>query len=406
MNPGGRKASAHRSGLVEREMVRTDAALVALCEELRAAGRFAMDTEFFGEHTYVPRLCLVQIATAEFVVIVDPLVCRDLSPLWELVADPAVEKVVHAGREDLRLAYYNGGKRLPASIFDTQIAAGLVGLQPYPLGYGRLVQTLLRVKLSKSETRSDWDRRPLSNDQLRYAEDDVRYLFPVAERLHAMLDAAKRGDWAAEEMGRYSEATLYEPDPDAAYLRMRGSRRGFAARPTALLRALAAWREREAAERNMPVRVILSDEALAQLALHPPRRLDDLYHIRGFPSGDETAYWPGITRALAAGRAIPEAELPEALGETNDERSPEERARGDVLYALGVALCLQRDLSPELVLSRADSAALLTGGDTGPLSRGWRKEALGHEMQRFAAGDVTAALRSLPHRMEIQFREE
>ena len=137
------------SPLVEREMVRTGEGLAALCGELRAAGRFALDTEFLGERTYVPRLCLVQVATAEFIALIDTIAVRDLAPLWALVADPEVETVLHAAREDLRLAYYGGRRLIPRSIFDTQVAAGFVGLPMYPLSYARLTEALMGVKLGK-----------------------------------------------------------------------------------------------------------------------------------------------------------------------------------------------------------------------------------------------------------------
>ena len=371
-------------------MVRTDQGLAALCEELRAAGRFALDTEFLGERTYVPKLCLVQVATREFIALVDTVAVRNLAPLWALVADPGVEKVLHAAREDLRLAYYGGDRLIPRSIFDTQVAAGFVGLPMYPLSYARLVEALAGVKLAKGETRSEWDRRPLTPEQIRYARDDVRYLLPVTEKLQGVLQRLGRDGWMRDEMERYSEPRLYEMDPDLAYLRLRGPRAGFTGRPTALLRAVAAWREREAAARDVPARTILRDEVLTELGLRPPRRLTDFARLRGFPEGEEADLGPGILAALDAARALPEDQWPDPLAGAFDDGTPAERAAGDLLYALGESLCLTRNLAPELVLNRADALALARRQPDPPLLTGWRRQALGTELAGLAAGTAVA----------------
>jgi ribonuclease D len=383
---------ASGQALIERPMIRTDEELAALCEELRTAGRFGLDTEFLGERTYVPKLCLVQISTETFIVLVDTIAVRNLAPLWELVADPTIGKVLHAAREDLRLAYYGGGRLIPQNIFDTQVAAGFVGLPMYPLSYARLTEALMGVKLGKGETRSEWDRRPLTPDQVAYARDDVRYLLPIADRLTTVLTRLGRLEWLHEEMERFSTAGVYEPDPDLAYLRLRGPRSGFTRRPTALLRAVAAWREREAADRDVPARTLLRDEALSELALRPPRRLTDFARLRAFPVGEDVALGPDIIRALDEGRAVPEDQLPAPLVGGGDDETPLERAAGDLLYALGESLCLRRDLAPELVISKADALLLARGRAETPLLSGWRQAALGEELRRLATGEARALI--------------
>lgn len=377
------------SQLSERPIVRTDAELLALCEELRAAGRFALDTEFMGERTYLPNLCLVQVATTEFIALVDMLAVTDLTPLWELTADPTIEKVLHAAREDLRLAYFGSGKTRPAGIFDTQIAAGFVGLPLYPLGYGRLVEALMGVKLDKSETRSEWDRRPFTPEQVRYARDDVRYLLPIADKLHGLIERLGRANWAAEEMARFSEPGLYETDPELAYLRVRGSRGGLRARPTSLLRSVCAWREREAMARNVPARSFLSDDALTELALRPPRRLTDFARLKSFPRGSDVELGPPLLDALDAARKLPDDALPPPLSGASDDETPRERAFGDLLFALGTVLCLSRDLAPELALARADALALARRRPSA-LQTGWRRVAVGEELERIVAGQAAA----------------
>ena len=393
--------------LQERPLIKTEADLRALCDDLRAAGRFALDTEFLGERTYVPRLCLIQVATQEFIALVDTIAVPRLQPFWDLVCDPGIEKVLHAVREDLRLAYYGGGRALPRRVFDTQIAAGFVGLPQYPLSYARLTEALMGVRLGKGETRSEWDRRPLTPEQVQYARDDVRYLLPLADKLAGALAHLGRTEWMQEEMARYSTPGVYEPDPDLAYLRLRGAKSGLTRRPTALLRAITAWREREAAARDVPARNILRDESLIELALRPPRRLSDFVRLRGFPPGEEVSLGPGLLEALDAGRAVPDDALPAPLVGGDDE-TPRERAVADLLYAVGGALCLTRSLAPELVLTKADTLSLVRArsSETNPLLLGWRRAALGAELQSLARGEASALIRILPDGPHVALQQK
>ena len=393
--------------LRELETVRTPEALAGLCRRLKDAGRFALDTEFVGERTYLPRLCLVQVATAEFIGLVDTIAVENLAadamaPLWDLVADPGVSKVLHAAREDLRLAYFGGGKRLPVGVFDTQVAAGLIGLPSYPLSYARLADAVMGVKLSKAETRSEWDRRPLTPAQLEYARDDVRYLLPITDKLDRLLERLGRREWMAEEMTRFAEARTYEVAPEEAYLRLRNAR-GMTARPTALLRAVAEWREREAAARDIPVRSLLRDEVLIELAQRPPRRLTDFRRVRGFPETEDVTLGAPILDALNAARALDEDQLPPPLASGGPEETPRERVLGDLLYALGEALCLERDLAPELALTKADALALARGQQGGALRTGWRAAAVGDDLMRIATGAVSARLQVTSQEVRVEF---
>jgi len=383
--------------LTDRPLVKTNEDLQTLCADLRASGRFALDTEFLGERTYVPKLCLIQVATTEFTALVDTLAVPRLQSFWDLVTDPALEKVLHAAREDLRLAYYGGGRVLPRNVFDTQVAAGFVGLPQYPLSYARLTEALMGVKLGKGETRSEWDRRPLTPEQVQYARDDVRYLLPVADKLSQAVARLGRVAWLGEELERFSVPAVYEPDPDIAYLRLRGVKSGLSRRPTALLRALAAWREREAAARDVPARTVLRDDALIELALRPPRRLSDFVRLRGFPVGEEVALGAPILEALDAGQAVPEDQLPAPLTGGDDE-TPRERSVADLLYAVGAALCLTRSFSPELALTKADTLDMVRGrnAQTNVLLNGWRRQALGEELERLAAGKSLAQIQITP----------
>ncbi len=386
--------------LQQLETVRTPDALKSLCQTLREAGRFALDTEFVGERTYIPRLCLVQVATPEVIGLVDTLAVSDMTPLWDLVCDPDILVVLHAAREDLRLAFFGSGRRIPANIFDTQVAAGLVGLPSYPLSYARLAEAIMGVKLSKAETRSEWDRRPLTPAQLDYARDDVRYLLPIQDKIGALLARLGRTEWMTEEMARFSEPRTYETAPEEAYLRLRNAR-GFGARATALLRGVAAWREEEARGRDVPARSVLRDELLIELAQRPPRRLNDFTRLRGFPPGEEGTLGPPLLDALNEARALPEEQWPLALSPSGPDETPRERALGDLLFGLGEVLCLERGLASELVLTKADALALARGQEAGALLAGWRAEAVGADLARLARGTATARVSVTPESLSV-----
>jgi ribonuclease D len=365
--------------LREMETIRTPDALADLCGLLRAAGRFALDTEFVGERTYLPRLCFVQVATEEFIALVDTLAFAELGPLWDLITDPTIQKVLHAAREDLRLAYYGSGKRLPQNIFDTQVAAGLIGLPSYPLSYARLAEALMGVKLSKAETRSEWDRRPLTPAQLEYARDDVRYLLPITDKINRLLERLGRAEWMQEEMGRFSDARTYETAPEEAYLRLRTGR-GF---------------------RDVPARTLLRDDVLIELAQRPPRRLTDFRRLRGFPEMEEVSFGSPLLDALNAARALPEDALPAPLSGTGPEETPRERALGDLVYGLGEALCLDRSLAPELALTKADALAAARGQTGGALMTGWRRQAIGDELEQIVSGRASVRLQVTPETLSI-----
>jgi ribonuclease D len=392
------------SPLRELETIRTSEALAALCADLRKAGRFALDTEFVGERTYLPRLCLVQIATTEFIALIDTLAVGTMDPLWDLVIDPRIEKVLHAAREDLRLAYFGAARRLPAGVYDTQIAAGLVGLPSYPLSYARLAEAVMGVKLNKAETRSEWDRRPLSPAQFEYARDDVRYLLPIADKLNRVLERLGRGEWLREEMGRFSEARTFEVAPEEAYLRLRNAR-GLGARQTALLRGVTAWREREAEARDVPVRSLLRDEVVIELAQRPPRRLTDFRRVRGFPEMEDVTLGSPILEALNEARALTDEQLPPPLASGGPDETPRERVLGDLLYGFGAALCLERNLAPELVLTKADALALARGQETSALREGWRGQAVGNDLARIASGAASARLFVTTDALQINLEE-
>jgi ribonuclease D len=276
----------------------------------------------------------------------------------------------------------------PVNIFDTQIAAGFVGLPQFPVSYARLVEALTGVRLGKTETRSEWDRRPLTPEQIRYAKDDVRYLLDIRNKLGKVIEKLGRQIWMTEEMERFSDPALYAADPEEVYLKIRGSRSGFGARQTGHLRALAAWREREAAEQNVPPRSMLRDDTLVELALRPPSHLNDFRRIKSFPVEESTTIGPKILAELLAVRRLSESELPAPLSGQNEQETPAQKAFADLAYALATIHCQSNHLAPELVITRAAVLDLTLCKTNASLLSGWRNEIIGAFLERLLQGNV------------------
>src|SRR3954465_9815763 len=251
-----------------------------LIAHLRAEGRFAYDSEFIGELTYHPKICVIQVATAQRVALIDALAGLDLNPFWELIADPTLEKIVHAGQQDLE-PVFRFLDRPPANIFDTQLAAGFVGLS-YPAGLSKLVRELLGVHLGKGFTFTHWDHRPLTSVQLRYAADDVRYLPGLHAAIVAKLNELGHLRWAQEESAALCDETLYRPNPAMEYTRLRGSNM-LPPQGAAVLRELYIWREGAAKRHDSPPRSFVRDEILLELARKPVSEVEGLARVRGLP---------------------------------------------------------------------------------------------------------------------------
>jgi ribonuclease D len=357
---------------VSEEIVTQPEDLAACCAYLATCPRFGLDTEFVGEDTYHPRLCLVQIATAERLILIDPLTAGPLDAFWKLVVDPAHLVVVHAGREEVRLCRLWGGQA-PGNLFDLQIAAGLVGL-PYPLGHGTLVQQVLGVQLAKGETLTEWRERPLTRAQVRYAFDDVRYLLPAWQRLHERLENLGRTQWAREEFARLAVSALPEEGVPEKWRKLRGLG-SLDRRRLAVVRQLYAWREETAAELNRPARTIVRDDLLIEIARRNPTRERDLQVVRGLAR----RHLGAIVRVVEEVRALPAEQLPRL---PEREQDPQQVGLvANVLTAVLGDFCARRQLANNLVASNADVKGLVRAKLQGApppadslLAQGWRAE--------------------------------
>jgi ribonuclease D len=355
-----------------QHVLTTRPALAELSARLAASARVGLDTEFLRERTYRAQLCLLQLASAQEAVCVDPLALADLAPLAQVLGAPTVQKVMHASRQDLEVL-------LPAvgptrTVFDTQIAAALTGL-PAQIGYADAVRRLLGRELAKSHTRTDWSRRPLSPEQIEYALDDVRYLLPLAEVLYAELQRLGRLSWLEEELAALDDTRLLSVDPDSAWLRLKGLRDLDPGRER-LARALAAWRERVAVEHNRPRGWILDDAVLRELVLQVPRTPAALAQIEAMPAG------------LVKRRGAELIELVRAAQVPEPAPPPPARARPDPVKAalvkklgqLSQAVAQELQLVPEVLATRRDLEQLAEGRRDGSVLRGWRREMLGERL--------------------------
>ena len=361
--------------------------LERLAARAREEGRLGIDTEFMPEGRYRPLLCLIQVCVGEEVVVLDPLQDElgDPAPLAAVLADPAVEIVLHAGRQDVAILRRAWNTTF-ANVFDTQIAAGFAGFSAQA-GYTGLLHDVLKIRLSKSASFTRWDARPLTPEQLKYAREDVEHLLPLADELQRRLRDRGRLEWAREECLAIAEATD-ERDPEETWRRLPRIS-GLAPRERALARELAAWRERTAAAEDRPVGAVLRDPTLVELAKRGPRNPKELSQIRGAGPDVVRRRSRDILAAVERGRAAEPIRLDEG------ERLATDSADGPTI-ALAEALVRARaheaGLAYELIAARADLAPVVVASRRGKPEpdvrtlRGWRRELVGAELLDLLAG--------------------
>lgn len=368
--------------------VQDRSALAAACERLARADVLCVDTEFLRDKTYFPKLCLIQIAAAGEVVCVDPLAIDDLSPLLELLYDPGKTKVFHAARQDLEILYHLRGT-LPAPVFDTQIAAALLGANDQ-VGYGALVQQVLGVELDKAHSRTDWSVRPLEPAQLQYAAEDVIHLCRLHERQVQRLAERGRLDWPQEDFAALTDPATYAPDPEQAWRRVKDARRLKGVQLAALQR-LAAWRERRAMEADRPRRWIARDEVLVELARRMPASVAAMGRIRGLDDKLVQRHGQTLLGLLREAEALPREQWPTL--EPRRILTPEQDALVDALGAVVRLRAAEESLSPTMLATRATLEQLVAGDPDAAVLHGWRGALVGRDLQAFAAGRTSLAVR-------------
>ena len=367
------------------EFIDTPEHLADFVQSAAAADFLAVDTEFIREKTYWPELCLVQIMAGERLACIDTLALQDdnLAPLRERLLDPNQLKVFHAARQDLEVFYYLW-EALPAPVFDTQVAAAMLG-HGDQVGYANLVQALLGVELAKGHTRTDWRARPLPEEAITYAADDVRYLVEVYCQLRDTLAGSERLEWLGDEFQQLTDPALYRPDPANAWKRVKGHNR-LRPRQLGILMSLAEWREEQALSSNRPRKWILKDSVLLDLSRNPPAQTEDMGHHRDLPDRVRERHGEELLKRIELGREreAPRLQRPVPL-------EPHQEAVVDALMALLRARCAEHDMSPAQVATRKHLEALVRGETDIPLLRGWRHRMAGRDMQAFLRGEAQLA---------------
>jgi ribonuclease D len=377
-------------------LITDSAALAQFCERQKGAGYIAVDTEFMRERTYWPVLCVVQVAGPEEAVAIDALAPGiDLAPLLALMADTATLKLFHAARQDLEIFYHLSGA-VPQPLFDTQVAAMVCGFGD-SVSYETLVRKLAGAQLDKASRFTDWSHRPLTGRQIEYALGDVVHLRTVYERMQQKLAKNGRASWFAEEMAELADGTLYRTEPAEAWRRFR--LRGRAdSRFLGVLRALAAWRETGAQQRDLPRQRILRDEALIEIASHAPRGPEALARTRGLAKGiAEGRMGKEILDAVASGLADPDP--PPSV----PQKAQNPPGLGPLIELLRVLLkqrCEDFEVAQKLVASSDDLEAIAADDKAEvPALTGWRREVFGADALALKHG--TLALTAGNNRIEL-----
>jgi ribonuclease D len=384
-------------------MVTSPEGVAALADRIRGTGRMALDVEFLWERTYAPIPCLAQVATTDEIALIDPIEGGKLDDIAALLADPAVEVVMHAPSADLTL-FALGFDVRPANLLDSQLIAGFVGMGAGQ-SLGALLGRVIDVKVAKTEGYSDWSRRPLTAAQLEYAAADVAHLFALVDELMQRADALGRVPWVLEEHERrYGPGARVAPDPWESWRKVKGQGRLQPAE-RAVLRRAAAWRETEARRRDRPTGWLLPDRTLIEVARRRPKGPSALLSERGVPSAMREREAQALISAMDEATGDP----PITLG---PPPPPAVQARLDTLTPLAQIVLTARaaavDLAPGLVATRDDVdgflAAVLMDKDPADLAlgRGWRREVAGDALIDLAAGRLgIAPLASPPYLAEI-----
>lgn len=360
--------------------------LETLCKALTKEPYFAIDTEFIREKTYYPILCLIQVANNDVEAIIDPLADGiSLDPLFALLQNEKILKVFHGGRQDVEIFYHLSGK-IPTPMFDTQVAGMVVGFGDQ-VGYESLIKKTLDIQIDKGSRFTDWAQRPLSDKQLAYAMADVTHLRLAYQHIVETMEERGRSQWVMEEMAILTAPETYHNTPEDSWKRIKINTRKRKA--LGILKEIAAWRERAAQSEDVPRGRILKDNALTEIALHPPKTVDDLRKIRSVhPSFFEKKRAEALLGAVKAGRNLPDHELPE-----KEKVKPLPPSIGPVVEMLRVLLrikCEKHHVAPKLLATTSDLEQIAAYGENAKVDamKGWRYELFGEKALQMKAGKL------------------
>lgn len=371
------------------DYISTSQQLNALLTRLENAKWVTLDTEFIREKTYYPRLCLIQIGSADTLACIDPLAIDDLQPFFTWLQDPKRVKVLHAAWQDMEIFHYLGNGKLPTPLFDTQIAAAVLGMGDQ-LGYGRLVESLLGVSLDKSQSRTDWSRRPLSKAQLEYAIDDVRYLRDVYLQLQGQLEKLGRMKWLEKPFQKLADPHTYTIDPRTSWEKVKGLQI-LKPQQLAVLRELAAWREQRALHKDLPRRWLLSDEILLDMARMQPDSPAALRHIRGLSDEQIERSAGEWLNCIALGKSIPKSECPQLPRRRKLDANMNVVA--DLLTVILNQIANEHGISAQMIATRAQIEKMLEEGRT-ILADDWRGALVNDAFTNVLSGNNVVRVRN------------
>jgi ribonuclease D len=359
-----------------------------LIDTLKEQEVLAIDTEFIRDTSYDAKLCLIQIATESFEVIVDPLALDDLCPLADVLSNEDILKVFHSGFQDIQTLYQSTGV-IAKPVFDTQIAASVLG-RPYQVAYANLVYDYCDVELAKTSSLSDWARRPLSDKQILYALEDVRYLLPVYEGLASDLKSLSREEWIRPELDELSSIGKYEEDIEEAYKKVKKSN-GLSRKSLAALRELAKWRDSAAREQGIIVKRVLSDEFLVEISKRIPKNVDELCSIRGVKNRLSKQRLEEVVEALARIEKMDPEEYPKKLKGSKSGENIELLV--DFMMLLVKARAKEHKIAYTLLASKKELIEIAKGNkNEAKVLEGWRAEIVGNELIELLSGKINVSV--------------
>lgn len=384
------------------DQLRQAAAAMAECQVL------CVDTEFHRESTFYPEFALLQIYGNGQCWVIDPITIKDLAPVWDIMLNPAILKVFHAARQDIEIIFKEAGG-LPLPLFDTQIAAALLGYGQQ-VGFGNLVQRITKKLLPKGESFTDWKARPLTKRQMAYAADDVIWLMPVFQHLKERLEAVKRTQWLQEEQQTLCSPETYQPNDADAFWRVKGFNR-IKGRHLAVLQEMAAWRERSAQQRDIPRRRMIADEPLLELARRDMLDIETMQRIRGINAGFIKRFGDEIIACWHCGMERPEESWPSMEARRSNTHGTDLRL--EMLDTLVRLKAEEGEISGTILASKSDLSALASWGyrckgepPEVACLHGWRYELVGHDLIRLLRGEICLHLNSQTGMPEISAYEQ
>ncbi len=357
--------------------------LISICRQFAHSDFLALDTEFIRQTTYYPILALLQICDGQQIAIIDPVAIKDLSPLMTILYDNNIPKVLHSARQDMEIFYYLN-QSVPDALFDTQVCAALLG-QGEQIGYASLVKQLLNIELDKSQTRTEWLKRPLTQKQIDYAADDVRYLAKIYPLQIEKLQALGRSTWLEKDFQFLSNNSTYAPAADTVWRKIKGINK-LKKQKLAILKNLAAFREQLAIEQNRPRRRVIADDVLIQLSINPPAHLDELHEYQGLSHKFLQHNGATIMSLVQTGLNTSDDDCPQLPA--HEKLSQNEQALADCLMAIVHLSAHNNNISPQCLCSKKELESLIKGKRDLTILSGWRNELIGKHLLKFLSGEA------------------